>query len=236
MRRLAAALRREVTVQYRSHFYWVSLALVAFWIAVLSQFEVTGFAGAELLVAALAMVNLLSTTFMFVAGLVLLERVEGSFAALAVTPLQPWQSLAVKVLTLSLLAAAETLAIVLVATRGGADLAPLVAGLVLAGATLTCFGVVAVARYDSLNRFFVPSLVWMVVLTLPIFALFLPVLKPALIVHPLTPGLTLILSGLSETSGTALLTGGAGAVVWLAVAGVWGQSAFRRMGLRDAGN
>ena len=236
MKRFAAALRKEVTVQYRSHFYWVSLALVAFWMAVLSQFEVTGFAGAGRLVAALAMGNLLSTTFMFVAGLVLLERVEGSFAALVVSPLQPWQSLAVKVLTLSLLAAAETLAIVLLATRGRADLAPLVAGLVLAGATLTCFGVVAVARYESLNRFFVPCVLWMVVLTLPLLALFLPALRPALVVHPLTPGLTLIVSGLRETSSAAPLFGAVGAVVWLAAAALWGQSSFRRMGLKDAGN
>jgi fluoroquinolone transport system permease protein len=61
--------------------------------------------------AALA-INLQITTFFFVAGLLLLERDEGTLTALAVSPMSPALYLAVWTATLTILAAAETIAIV----------------------------------------------------------------------------------------------------------------------------
>ena len=72
-------------------------------------------------VPALLAVNLQITTFFFVAGLMLLERDEGTLTALAVSPFSPAAYLATRTITLTALAAVETVAVVVDRVRHAAD-------------------------------------------------------------------------------------------------------------------
>ncbi len=56
--------------------------------------------------------NILITSFYFIAGLVLLERDEGTLTAQAVTPLRPWEYLFSKGISLFVLVFVENLIIV----------------------------------------------------------------------------------------------------------------------------
>ena len=70
-------------------------------------------------VPAILAVNLQITTFFFVAGLMLLERDEGTLTALAVSPFSPAAYLATRTITLTALAAVETIAVVWIAFGAG---------------------------------------------------------------------------------------------------------------------
>src|SRR5262245_7926586 len=106
------ALRWDVVLQARNGFYWASAFLVVMLGALLLNMPATARANAAVWVPAIVAINLQITTFIFVAGLMLLERDEGILNALAVSPLSPSGYLAMRTFSLTALAAAETTAIV----------------------------------------------------------------------------------------------------------------------------
>ena len=110
--------------------------------------------------------NLVMVNFYFVAGLVLLEKGEGTLEAQVVTPLADWEYLASKTLTLAALSVVEQVVIVWSAYGGGFAAGPLVAGIVLAGVLYTLTGFLLVARYRSINQFMFPSVLFTVVFSL----------------------------------------------------------------------
>lgn len=110
MSRFHAALRTDLRLQLRQGFYLAGAFVAAIWIAILSQLPADG---VRVALPAFLFLNGLTTTFFFVAGLVLFEKREGVLAALVVTPLRDGEYLASKVATLSLLAAVEGITIVL---------------------------------------------------------------------------------------------------------------------------
>ena len=116
--------------------------------------------------------NLVMINFYFVAGLVLLEKGEGTLEAQVVTPLASWEYLAAKTLTLAALAVVEQVVIVWSAYGGGFAAGPLVAGVVLAGVLYTLTGFLLVARYRSINEFMFPSVFFTTVLSLPLLHYF----------------------------------------------------------------
>jgi hypothetical protein len=80
------ALRWDVVVQARNGFYWASAFLIAMIGSLLLSLPEAVRANSAALVPAILIINLQITTFFFVAGLILLERDEGTLAALAVSP------------------------------------------------------------------------------------------------------------------------------------------------------
>ena len=165
MSRLRGALRADVLVQRRQG-YWAAAAFVAaMWTAIAKALP--GAARADVL-ATLVLGSATITTFYFVAGLVLYERSERVLDALAVTPLRSGEYLASKVLTLTVLALVEALAVAGLVRNGDVRWLWLVAGVVLLGTFYTLLGVVVVARYDSVNKFVMPSVLWVAVSQLPL--------------------------------------------------------------------
>ena len=113
------ALRWDVIVQARNGFYWATAFVVLVVGGLLLAVPAEARADGAAWVPALLAVNLLITTFFFVAGLMLLERDEGTLAALAVSPFSPGRYLAVHVITLTTLATVETAALVWIAFGSG---------------------------------------------------------------------------------------------------------------------
>lgn len=104
--------------------------------------------------------NLLIGTFYFIAGLVLLEKGEGTLIAQIVTPLRTWEYLASKVITLTFLALMENLLIVGLGYGLNFNLLPLLVGLISATALFILIGFVAVFRFNSINEYLFPSFLY----------------------------------------------------------------------------
>src|SRR5688572_27309394 len=112
MRGFADLLRFDVIVQARNGFYWASGFVVLAISALLAASPAAVLSNAGLWVPALVTFNLQITTFFFVAGLLLLERDEGTLIALGASPLSARTYLLARTTTLTALAALETLVIV----------------------------------------------------------------------------------------------------------------------------
>ena len=84
-----AALRWDVVLQARNGFYWASAFVVLVIGGLLLAVPDTVRSNEATLVPAILAINLQITTFFFVAGLMLLERDEGTLTALAVSPSVP---------------------------------------------------------------------------------------------------------------------------------------------------
>jgi len=169
MRRLAATIRTDVRVQFRNGFYAATVLVVIFSIVLLRWLPRET---ATLLLPVVILENVLMNTFYFVSGLVLLERVEGTFVAQSVTPLRTAEYLGSKLATLTGLSLVES-GLIAVAVFGVARwLIAMALGVVLAAALFCLVGVALVVRYDSINEFLLPSVPYTFLLSLPLLGIF----------------------------------------------------------------
>ena len=165
MSRLVATMQCDIRLQLRNGFYWAVAFLLGTWVIVISQLPAINWAP---LLPPLLLGNLSVATFMFMAGMVLLEKGERTLEAQIVTPLTIGDYLRSKVATLTALSIVENIVIVLITHGPQFDLPALVLGILLASAIYCLAGFVAVSRYDSINEFLFPSMIWIAVISLPI--------------------------------------------------------------------
>jgi fluoroquinolone transport system permease protein len=229
---LTATLRTDVRLQWRNGFYYAVAFLLSGWIALVSQLPRLDWAA---WLPALVLGNLSLGTFMFNAGLVLLEKGEGTLEALTVTPLSPRAYLASKVASLAGLAVVEH--VVLVAVVVGADfrLLPLLLGVVSGTAVYCLTGFVAVARYDSIDTFLLPSSLWTAALSLPILDFAGLWTTPLMALHPLQPTLVLLRGSFEPLSPQEWAYSLAGATAWIAALLELSRRAFQRFVVRRPG-
>ena len=223
--RFRAAAAADVRLQLRNGFY-AAAAFVAVCLVLLLGPLPAG--TVALLLPPLVLLNLQVNTFYFIGGLVLLERAEGSLEALTVTPLRPWEYLSAKVATLAWLSFVE--AAVIVVASHGLRLAwlPLAAGVGLASALLCAYGFVAVARYDSINAFLFPSMVYTAVIGLPVLD-YLGIWSGDLwLLHPMRAPLVLLEAAFHPVSGGRLAYAVAYGLFWAALAARAARRAFDR--------
>jgi fluoroquinolone transport system permease protein len=196
VRRLALALRNDVRLQLRQGFYAAAAFVAIIAAAALWYLQETVSSGLwATLLPPLVLSNLIMGTFYFVAGLVLLERSEGTLAALVVTPLRQTEYLASKLLSLYLLGILEHIAIVRIGFGPGFDPWLLTVGIGMATAVYVLVGFMAVSRHHSLNDYLLPSMAWVAILCVPYAQYFVAADSPwkALFwLHPLQPGLLLM--------------------------------------------
>ena len=231
MRGFADILWFDVIVQARNGFYWASVFVVLAISALLAAMPIAVISNPGLWVPALAAFNLQITTFFFVAGLLLLEKDEGTLIALGASPLSARRYLLARTTTLTALAAAETLVIIWFAFGFAASWA-LFAGIGALGITYTCFGVAMAARYESVNSLLLPASVIVTVLLLPVLGHFGLAPRILLVWHPMEPAITLIRAAYDPTSISELLYGTSGSAAWACFAFELAQRAVTRL-MRD---
>lgn len=223
MTRLLSTLRLDIVTQFRNGFYYVSAFVVIVVIMLLSQLR--GPLELSLLIPGLVFFNLLITTFYFVGGLVLLEKQEGSLFGLAVTPLRRSEYLLAKIASLTLLASIETtLCIVIVF-----GVVPPFFGMILLSGLYTLCGFLAIARYDSINEFLLPSVLIVSVLMLPLVDFFGVWHSPIVYLHPLQPALVLMRSAYTLTPSAEIAYGVLGSLFWYGLLFVWARRVFDRV-------
>ncbi len=166
--------------------------------------------------------------FYFIASLVLFEKGEGVLDALVVSPLGVRGYLASKVLSLALLATTSgTLAAVL-GHGAVSNLPVLVVGILLSAALFVLIGFVAVARFDSINAYFISAAGWGTVLFLPLFEYVGFVETPLFYLLPAKPAIVLVHAGFSPIAAWELAYALGYLLLGNVVAYVWASRAFRR--------
>ncbi len=224
MSRLAATIGTDLRLQFRNGFYFATAFLVVVSIAVLRWLP------AEIAVLLLPVVILeavLVNTFYFVSGLLLLERVEGSFIAQSVTPLRDHEYLASKLATLTALSLLEGLLIAVAVFGIGGWLLTMTVGIVLAAVLFCLVGIALAVRYDSINEFLLPSVLYTFVLSLPILGAFGFGPPSWYLLHPVQGPLSMMQVAAPPTA-TGLVYAIGYPLLWIVPAYLWARAALRR--------
>jgi fluoroquinolone transport system permease protein len=187
--RLLATLNCDARLQFRNGFYYASLVVLITLALLVSRAPALD---VHWLLPALLLGNLVMGSFYFVAGLVLLEKGENTLEAQTVTPLRIAEYLGSKILTLAFLALAENLVLTILINGLHFDILPLLLGLVLASALLTLGGFLSVARYQSINEFLIPSILYTTILIAPMIAYLAGWESWLFYLHPLQAPLVLL--------------------------------------------
>ncbi|MEO0975152.1 MAG: ABC transporter permease, partial [Pseudomonadota bacterium] len=153
---LAATLALDIKRQQRSGLYAIGifgaivLGLVARWVMP------ERYAGQVL--SGLYLLGLSSTTFIFCASQVLLDRTQGTLLALRASPLTADAYVLSKVLTLTAFSLVEAVIIFVIAFWGAPlNLLPLALGVLPLGLMYALIGLGLVAAHDSLLSFLLPG-------------------------------------------------------------------------------
>jgi fluoroquinolone transport system permease protein len=232
--RLQAFMRWDVALQRRNGFYWATAFIVLVMGGLLLTLPAAARVGGAVWVPPLLAVNLQITTFFFMAGLMLLDQDEGVLAALAVSPLSAADYLAGRTLTLTGLAAAETVAVVWIGFGSSGRWHWILAGTVAMGALYTATGAVVATRYRSVNRLLLPASVLVAALLLPLLPHFGLAPRAPFLLHPLEPSLALMRAGYRASGPAELAYGLVGSACWAAMAFAWGRSQVDRL-MRQTG-
>ncbi len=225
MKRLLASLRWEIVLQFRNGLYHATAFVLAFWALLLTQFSLAEYR-AYLPGALLG--NLPITSLYFMAGLVMLEKGEGSLEARRVSPMGSGYYLLIKVLALSLLILIENLSVAGLWTGFRLAPLPLALGLLFGGAMLTLYGFITVVPYHSVNEYLMPSVLYLLPTLLPLLNTFGLVTSPLFYLHPLQAAVVLLEGGFRSLSPLEWLYGlgygglAVGFLFW------YGRKAFRR--------
>jgi fluoroquinolone transport system permease protein len=232
MTAFATALRWDVVVQARNGFYWATVFIVLVVGGLLLAIPAEARADGAAWVPALLAVNLQITTFFFVAGLMLLERDEGTLTALAVSPFSPGRYLAVRIITLTTLATIETAALVWIAFDTAGSWLLTLSGAAALGAIYVGFGAVVATRYASVNALLLPASAIVTLLLLPLLPHFGLAPRALFLLHPIEPPLTLVRAAYGAGGPADLAFGAFGSAFWAAATFQWARQRVGRL-MRD---
>ena len=201
MTRLMSAMRTDVIVQIRNNLYAIGIGVGVFVAVVLSQFM-----GINQIPNAVPVVVLLiagGSTLLYVAGMILFEKDEGTINAISVTPLRTSEYLWSKIITLTTLGTLESLIIV-----GGAmliinfqkevveipNIPVLLLGIIAMCVMYTLMGIVMIVRFKQITDFLVPLVAIALVLQLPLLYFLELIQHPILLIIP-TSAQTMLMQG-----------------------------------------
>jgi fluoroquinolone transport system permease protein len=232
MRRLIATIHCDVTLQLRQGFYYASAFVLVVCVVVVSRIPTLNLSW---LLPALVLGNLMMNTFYFIGGLILLEKGEGTLEAQVVTPLRTWEYLASKIGTLTLLGLVENLVIVILLAGFRFDVLLLATSIVLTSILYCLVGVVAVVRYDSINEYLMPSVLYSSLLSAPILPYMIQWDGWLLYLHPLQATLLLVQAAFQPIAYWQMIYGVLYPMLWVGLMVYFGQRAFRRFIIAGAG-
>ncbi len=232
MRRVLATTWIDIQIQFKQGFYYVSAIVAAILVIILTRFPAMDWSAYW---PVIIMENLIINAFYFMAGLVLLEKAEGTLEAQIVSPLRPGEYLLSKVLSLLVLSLVETLVIVLIVSGARFNWPLLLLGIALLMAMYALYGFFVVARYDSITSFILPSALWAMGFSLPLLYYFDLWRTPLMFLHPLQGPLVLMQAAFESLPAWQLIYGVLYSALWVGVAFVITQRSFHRFVIRKEG-
>lgn len=236
MKRLLFTLKQDALLQFRYGLYWVSGFIILVWGGFASILPDSIQVHVGTIVPAFMMMNLIITTFYFMGALVLLEKAEGTLTALITTPLRSNEYLGAKIATLTVLAIVESGLIIVPFFSLGRHWELLLLGTILLGAIYTLVGFIAIVKYDSINEFLMPSVIWVLFLMLPMLHHLGGMPHWLFWIHPIEPALTLLHSAYQPFTLWKWIYGSIGSVGWLIVLFVWAQKHYAQVAFRASEN
>lgn len=235
MSALAQLAGNDLRTLYRSGYLWVSLAVFGLMLVVALQASRLDFAGYERFIAAVILFDVVLSPLMLVGLMVLLERGEGAFAVLCVSPVPTPAYIVARVLTVSLISLAQTLVIVLVVYDGALSPLALTAGLAGAASLSALFGFVIIAYFDDLYAYLFPMIGAIMALGVPGYGVLLGIAPEWLSWHPTAGALVLIETAFSLDAPQGPARASASLAAWILAAGGLAYLAVRRMRARIGG-
>lgn len=225
MNALRSMLAWDVRLQRRYGFYAVYVVLTMVFVLGLRAL------GPELRTDAAVLLIVIDPTvlgFYFIASLVLFEKEEGVLDALVVSPLGDHGYLVSKVITLSLLAVVAATLVAVLGHGSTPGLAILVVGVALSASLFVLVGFVAVARFDSINEYFISAVGWGTILFLPLFGYIGVVETRLFYLLPAQPTLVLVKGGFQPLAAWQVAYGIGYLLLGNTVAYVWARRTFRQ--------
>ncbi|QPC84785.1 hypothetical protein G4Y79_10540 [Phototrophicus methaneseepsis] len=190
MSRFLSAIRMDVTLQWRSKLYVIGIAagvLVAIGLSQLGTNEQM-----YLLVPTLMLAVAGGSTLLYVAGMIIFEKDEGTLNAAIVSPLRTSEYIWSKVATLTFLATLEAAIMVggtmLILSRTDQVTIPnllvLVPAVLIAGVLYTLLGIILIVRYDKITDFLLPMGSIAIILQLPMLYFLGMIENPLFLIIP----------------------------------------------------
>jgi len=174
MNRILASIRNDITIQFRAKLYAIGIGvglLVAIIIAFIFKPE-----HLSIIVPSFILLVIGGSTMLYVAGLIVIERDEGTINTILVSPLKISEYLWSKIITLSGLATLESILMI-----GGATLilslsnevilpniALLLLGIIAIGIIYTLIGIILIVRYEKITEFLIPLAAVAMILQAPV--------------------------------------------------------------------
>ncbi len=225
MTRLQTAVRWDMRLQFRNGFYYAAAFIAVIMTIVLWQFP-----KAELptVLPVFVLGNMTVGTFYFMAGLVLLEKGDGVLEGLVVTPLRQSEYLGAKLASLTLLTIGENMLIVTAVFGLNYNLILLALGIGLTACFNILLGFIVVARYDSINRFIMPSILITTLLALPLVDYLGLWQSPLIYLHPVQAMLLLLKGAFQPIAVWQIVYGVLYAALWIGLLFQVSQRIFYR--------
>jgi hypothetical protein len=227
--------QNDLRMLWRTGYVWATIVVFALLLLIASQVARLEFAGFAELVAAIILFDAVLSPVLVIGLMMLLERGEGSFIALAVTPVSRWAYVAARTATVSAICASQMLLLVLITYDGALSPALLLAGLLGVAAIASLLAFVAVAPFDGLYPFMLPMIGWIFFLGAPGYAVLLGWDPLWFSWHPTAAPKVLLEGAFAALPIGRLAYGVVGTMAWLALGAVLAERALRRMQLSAGG-
>jgi fluoroquinolone transport system permease protein len=228
VKRFAATARLDMRLQARNKLYLFGI-IVAVALGLVMRYALAAAAVAVLL-PGLWLGAIGSTTFMFVAGMILFEKGERTLDALIVTPLPVRAYLTSKVVTLAGFAMVESL-IVLLLAHGlkGVSLPPLLLGIASLGVLYTLAAIGLAVSQVSVTDFLVPNgILALTLLQVPALDAFGVWSHPLLYLFPTEATVVLMKGGFTALAPWQWAYGVGYSLLSIAAAAWWARGRFQR--------
>jgi fluoroquinolone transport system permease protein len=241
-RRLLSTVWCDIRLQFRNGFYYATAFVTIAYALLISRLN-SSRAGFDLamLFPIFVLDSMVIGTFYFVAGLVLLEKSDGTLEAQVVSPLRPVEYLASKVITLTLLMVAQYLVLTILFAGLSLGMLAFIAGVGLASTMYILTGFISVARYTSISEYLVPSIPYTGFLLLPLATYVLglgqgtTLLTYLMYFHPLEAPLKLLQVAFMTVDIWQLAYGVLYSALWIYLLGRLGLRSFARFVVAKAG-
>ncbi len=175
----------EFRLQRRYYFWTVGLIVSVVWLSLLLFMNE---AARERWLPVIIFADLSNIGLLFIAGMLYLERRQGTLFAMAVTPVSPGAWYLQKLVCLTVLTTACAVALALFASLS-ASWVYLLPATILTAALFTCCGFLLALPFDGIMNYFLAMAVCLAVLNLPLFDYFGVIDSPFMWLLPTQPAL-----------------------------------------------
>ena len=230
--RLGAMLRADFKLQWRYGLWYAGFFVIGLWVAVSYLVDLEYF---ERLLPFIFFVDLAGFGFYLIGGMVLFERDDGVLNGLIVTPLRAVEYVTSRVMSMVLLSlficVATTIGVY--ALKGiwpfpaHVDFWALIVSVCLTSILITLIGFIAVAPYEKISHFLVPSAMIMLVLQLPIFNFFGVFSSELYYVFPTQGALWQLQSAFGAVDESRLIPGTLYLIYWIGIGWIWSIQRFK---------